>query len=328
MRITVLGAGWYGCHIASALLALGHNVVVIDRAERVFSGASGSNPARLHLGFHYPRSALTRHACQRHTAEFMAAYGHLTHAVPINIYAVANADSLVDFGTYRKVLAGEVEFVSIERPQDFGLLNVEGAMLTGERHIVIDDARAHFERILSGRLALGCDLDGDEADLIIDCTFCARDAERIERFEPCVTVLLDGPTNMAVTVMDGPFPSIYPWKETDGLSSLTSARYTPISKACRTWEEAKALLDQQTARGLKTRADMMMAQISEFYPDARDLYRVADYRLSIRAMPRSAADARLVDIVQIGDRTLRVRAGKIDAIFDAARSIIDTLPLY
>jgi hypothetical protein len=38
-------------------------------------------------------------------------------------------------------------------------------------------------------------------------------------------------------------------------------------------------------------------------------------------MPRSAADARLVDVVRVGERALRVRAGKIDAIFHAERLV-------
>lgn len=327
MRISILGAGWYGCHIAVSLLQAGYDVTVHDREARVFAGASGSNPARLHLGFHYPRSAQTRRACQNHVARFMEVYGDLTRAIPVNIYAVAAERSLLDFGTYRKVLAGEVEFVTIDRPEDMGLMNIEGALLTGERHIVIDEARRHFETMLAGRLDLGNDSPDPSADIVIDCTFCARDSERIDRFEPCVTVLLEGPTDRAITVMDGPFPSVYPWKEDDGLSSLTSAVHTPISKECRTWREARSVLDGQTAAGLRARAGAMMAQICEFYPAAGDLYRVVDYKLSIRAMPRSAADARLVDIIQADERSYRVRAGKIDAIFSAHAGIENLLKL-
>jgi hypothetical protein len=69
-----------------------------------------------------------------------------------------------------------------------------------------------------------------------------------------------------------------------------------------------------------------MSQMERYYPLIRQ-YKYADCRLSIRAMPRSAADARLVDVVQVGPRALRVRAGKIDAVFHAERMIknmIDT----
>lgn len=326
MRIRVLGGGWYGCHLAVALLHAGHEVELHEIADRLFAGASGANPARLHQGFHYPRSRLTRAACQDHADAFMAAYGSLTRAIPTNLYCVASYDSLMDFGTYRQVLAGEVEFITVKDPKDFGLQNVEGAVLTGERHIVIDKARALFERSINGFVRYGVppgDVNDPRWDMTIDCTFCANDAEAVDRYEPCLTVLLEGPTDRAVTIMDGPFPSIYPWNEDARLSSLTSASLTPLSKTCRTYGEAKqmlaAALDDQAALG--ARCVEMLNQIAKYWPAATDLFTIADLRLSVRAMPKSGADARLVDVVRVGPRSVRVRAGKIDAIF-AAETII------
>jgi hypothetical protein len=319
MKIRILGGGWYGCHIARALLKQGHEVELHELADRLFSGASGGNPARLHLGPHYPRSKLTRALCQEHHRRFMASYGHLTRAVPINLYAIAESDSLVDFGNYVQTLKGEIEFVTLERPSEFGLESVEGAILTGERHIVIDDARAFFQRELEPILRFGMpsqDLDSTRWDWTIDCTFCANDGAGIQRYEPCVTGLLEGPTNKAVTIMDGPFPSIYPWNEDRGLCSLTSARYTPLARFA-THAEAKHLLETISKAEVLQAANNMLAQIGAFWPDSRELFKVADLKLSIRAMPRSGADARLVDIVRTGDRTLRVRAGKIDAVLHA-----------
>lgn len=315
MKILVKGGGWYGCHLSRALLRAGHEVELHEKAAYLFAGASGGNPARLHLGFHYPRSRLTRAACQEHYAAFMAEYGHLTRTVPVNVYAVAALDSLVDFGTYLQVLRGEIEYVRVERPAELGLESVEGAVLTGERHIVIDEARAFFEKELTGAVHFGSRGEGS-ADWTIDCTFCALDGESIDRYEPCITVLLEGPTDKAVTIMDGPFPSLYPWNEAKGLSSLTSAKYTPFSKTCRTWGEANSVLSSLGADQIETRCAVMVGQMAKFYPEVCG-YRIAGHKLTIRAMPRSGADARLVDIVRTGDRALRVRAGKIDAILHA-----------
>lgn len=320
MRIRIIGGGWYGCHLAAALLEAGCRVELHEAAGRLFGGASGANPARLHKGFHYPRSRLTRAACQEHAEAFMARYGALTRAVPVNLYAVAAYDSLVDFGSYRQVLQGEVEFVTVEDPAEFGLAAVEGAILTGERHIRIDEARRHFEAALDGAVALNQPagrLDDPSWDWTIDATFCALDAEAVDRYEPCLTALLEGPTDRAVTIMDGPFPSLYPWNEREGLSSLTSASLTPLSKTCRTWAEAKAVLDETDRRDLNGRALAMFDQMARFWPEIRDRYRVVDLRTAVRAQPRSGADARLVDVIRVGERALRVRAGKIDAVFRA-----------
>lgn len=336
LKILVRGAGWYGCNLAYGLLKRGHDVELAEQVG-IFAGASGANPARLHQGFHYPRSRLTRAFCQEHQRAFLDRYGSLTRCVPVNIYAVADDDSLVDFGTYTQVLRGEVEFIEIHDPSEFGLVSVEGAVLTGERHIVISEARAFFEEELAECLNIGKETGLSSAqklgvkdgvargyDWEIDCTFCARDAENIDRYEPCVTALLEGPTNRAVTIMDGPFPSLYPWDETAGLSSLTSARFTPLARS-QTYSEATWVLNDTPRDEITARADAMLSQLAHYWPTVRDLYKIVDYKLGIRAMPKSAADARLVDIVKTGERSLRVRAGKIDAVIHAEKLICDMI---
>jgi hypothetical protein len=330
MRVRILGGGWYGCHIATALMSRGHEVELHDVASHLFAGASGGNPARLHLGFHYPRSRITRAMCQETHRAFMDRYGDLTRTVPLNVYAIAAGESLVDFGTYLQVLRGEVEFVQLERPTEIGLRHVEGAILTGERHIVIGAARQYFE----AKLGEVCRFNVPPADptemfargfdVTIDCTFCAREGANVERYEPCVTGLLEGPTDRAITIMDGPFPSLYPWDEAAGLSSLTSAKYTPLRR-CSRWGEANDVLENVSATAVDLQVRSMFDQLCHFYPIARDLYRVVGAKLSIRAQPRSGADARFVDVVWTGPATLRVRAGKIDAILHAERLVEEAL---
>lgn len=329
--VRILGGGWYGCHLAAALLGLGIEVQLHETADHLFAGASGGNPARLHQGFHYPRSRLTRAACQDHADAFMEAYGFLTRAVPTNLYAIAADESLVDFGTYRDTMCtAGVEFMTVRDPTEFGLAGCEGALLTGERHIVVNQAREHFARLLGPIVhyrdgAGSRNLNDPTFHLTIDCTFCALDAEAIDRYEPCLTVLLDGPTDRAVTIMDGPFPSIYPWDEDAGLSSLTSARYTPLSKTCRTHADARRVLGDITKNDVRERSELMLRQIAAFWPAAADRYRIAGHKLTIRAMPRSGADARLVDLVRIGERSIRLRAGKIDAVFRAQHLVMEEL---
>ena len=324
-----MGGGWYGCHISSALRADGHDVELHEIAGRIFAGASGACPARLHQGMHYPRSRLTRAACQEHATEFMRVYGHLTRPVHTNIYAVADRDSLVDFGTYCQVLKNEVEFVTIHDPAEFGLQNVEGAILTGERYISIPATAEHFRSLLGDAIKFNMapgEVDSKEWDWTIDCTFCANDAENIDRYEPCITGLVKGlDERTAVTIMDGPFPSIYPWGgDVDywGLHSVTSASLTPLSKSCKTWAEAKEVLDGTSEDEREDRANEMLKQMAHFWPAARGPFvRVLEALTAIRAMPRSGADARLVDVVRVGERALRIRAGKIDAILHAERII-------
>lgn len=330
MKIRIIGGGWYGSSLTLALSEAGHEVEMHEIGARLFNGASGANPGRLHKGFHYPRSRLTRAACLDHAEAFMARYGHLTRTIPANLYCIASEDSYLDFGTYCQVLKGEVDFVTLEKPSDLGLQNIEGAVLTGERHICVDLSREWFTAKIGHLVKLETpagDLNDPRWDWTIDCTFCALDAEAIDRYEPCVTTLVKGPTDRAVTIMDGPFPSLYPWKEEAGLSSLTSAKLTPLSKTCRTYDEAQAMLLAVSADELVARSQAMMDQIGFYWPDAHDLFEIVDLRTAVRAMPKSGADARLVDVISVGDRALRVRAGKIDAVFRAQALIKERLGL-
>lgn len=336
MKIKILGGGWYGCHLAASFLSQGREVVLYERGHQLFSGASGANPARLHLGFHYPRSKLTRAMCQENQAEFMRVYGHLTHAVPINIYAVAAHASLVDFGTYCDTLRNEVSFVPIVDPGEFGLRNVEGALLTGERHIDVPKARSYFESLLESNIRLNeyvTDFNLGDADWSIDCTFCSGErvhGDAIDRFEPCVVGLLAGNPEKAVTIMDGPFPSVYPWA--NSLSSISSARWTPISKEIKSYYEAEDVLLALTTTEIADRVAMMVEDMAFYYPAIKE-YKYIGARTAVRALPRSGADARLVEVTRPwldhadkpGERMLRVRAGKIDAVFHAERLILEIM---
>jgi hypothetical protein len=323
MRIRILGAGWYGCHLGAALLADGHEVEIHEGKARIFDGASGKIPARLHIGAHYPRSHQTRRACQLHTREFLDRYGFLTRGIAVNLYAIARDHSLVDFDQYVATLRGEFEFITVHDPAEYGLRAVEGAILTSERHIVARLARDHFEQLLGKHIRTGSIfVPGDHPayDLTIDCTFCANDGAGVDRYEPCLVLQLRGPTDRAVTIMDGPFGSLYPWDPEAGLCSLSSALYTPFSKTIRTYEEAQALLVDLTPGQIREQGERMIAQMRQFYP-AIDEFELVEPMLSIRAMPLSGADTRLVDVVRVSDRVLRVRAGKIDAVIDAERQI-------
>lgn len=327
MKIRVIGAGIYGCHIALALIRAGHDVVVHEVAARPFSGTTGNIPARLHQGQHYCRSKLTRAACQEHFREFMSVYGDFTRGVPVNVYAIAEHESWLDFGTYTQVLRGEIEFVTVERPAEFGLRNVEGAILTGERHILVNRLRDHFARELDGMIEYGKApglVDDPRWDLNIDCTFCAHENVGVDRYEVCLMLLMQGPTDRAMTIMDGGFPSLYPWDEERGLSSLTSAKWTPLYRSA-TWAEAKAFIDGPDLRDAVQKNGRAMVDQMRSYYEATSEYGVAGHRVTIRAMPRSAADARLVDIIRTGERTIRIRAGKLDAIFHAERVVGDML---
>jgi hypothetical protein len=245
----------------------------------------------------------------------------LTDSIPVNIYAVANDTSQVDYAQYRQTMTGEVPFIDLPRPAEFGLQNVAGAMLTGERHIVTRLAKAFFKKKLADCLHLESNNRAQQGfDWLIDCTFCAGDSAGVDRYEPCVVLKLAGDADKAVTIMDGAFPSLYPWDRSEGLCSLSSALWTPLSKGIKNYFEAKIMLDKISENDLALQAANMMESMAHYYPAVMK-FQIIDIMKSVRAMPLSGADTRLCDVALVGHQMIRVRAGKIDAVIAAERAV-------
>ena len=55
----VIGGGFYGCCLALFLRSISKRVLVVEAGNQLLDRASRVNQARIHTGFHYPRSALT-----------------------------------------------------------------------------------------------------------------------------------------------------------------------------------------------------------------------------------------------------------------------------
>lgn len=70
----ILGAGQYGLYLALSLARKKWNITLLEASDELFSRASYNNQARVHNGYHYPRSVLTalrsRVSFPRFVAEF------------------------------------------------------------------------------------------------------------------------------------------------------------------------------------------------------------------------------------------------------------------
>ena len=55
----IIGAGLYGLYGARASAAKGMRVLVLEYDNQAFSRATYINQARVHMGYHYPRSLST-----------------------------------------------------------------------------------------------------------------------------------------------------------------------------------------------------------------------------------------------------------------------------
>lgn len=330
----IIGAGWYGCHIALSLKALGFDVTVFERHSRPFHEASGNNQFRLHQGFHYPRHAGTRLQSRDGYMRFIERYPDLSLPVARNIYAVPEHDSLIDLTTYRLIMtASGLQYRPIEHPP-VPLKDISGCLMVDERLLLIDRARQYFSRELGTDLHLSeaeeritpkarCVwVNGERFDFLIDASWGrATPLHRKVFFEPTMLLYYEAmdPHFPALTFVDGPLCSVYP-TEDETTFTLSSVPHTPLGPT-RNPAEAYAAVQQVSEALVMQKARLMEQQITRYLPDFHQHFRLIGPQLAVKTKPVGSHDDRSC-YVHRQDRVFSVLSGKIDTIFFAADQII------
>jgi hypothetical protein len=333
MKFAVIGAGFYGLHIATRLRALGLEAKVFEKADKVLAFASGNNQFRLHLGFHYARNFRTRQQSRDGYFRFLERYGKLTKEVYENFYLVPQGDSLIDFPTYKLIMMSSgLDFTEKEAPLEINYPC--GSVLTAERVIMIDRARSYFDEQLSGAIQLGTevtlsshdncvDVNGELFDYCIDCTWGHLVPDKDFFFES--TILLyylkkDRSTPArAYTFVDGPLCSLYPTENPD-IFTLSSVPHTPIEQHA-TSAEALQAIDRISSHDINLKRLLMEKQIMKYYPSILDDYEYADPQLCVKTKPYGQDDDRSCYVKKYG-RVIKCLSGKIDNIFYAAAEVM------
>lgn len=336
LTIAIAGAGWYGCHVASTLAAVGIGVEVFEAAPRVFDAASGNNQFRLHMGFHYPRSHRTRLQSRDGYARFVERYAFLSEPVADNFYAVPELESWLDFPSYRMVMsAAGIEFreASLEEAAARGWCRLDGLLRCEERVIRTARAREYFQRRLGDTLHLGTPVtsveqrddavlvNGRRFDFLVDCTWGHLTRTGVEcYYEPTILLYYRGePDHPALTLVDGPLPSLYRTEER-GRFTLSSVLHTPLGRYPSA-AEAVARRDSVDSALVAEKRAAMEAQISAFIPDFRDRFAFDGVQLAVKTKPLGRSDDRSCSVTLRG-RVFTMLSGKIDTIFFGAQDVI------
>src|SRR5450755_2893512 len=91
----VIGGGFFGCHIALALKSHGfERVHLIEREQGLMRRASFANQARVHNGYHYPRSLTTALSSHHNFGRFVREYAFAIVPGIDMIYAIATTSRI------------------------------------------------------------------------------------------------------------------------------------------------------------------------------------------------------------------------------------------
>jgi len=349
MRIAVIGGGWYGCHIGSELIRQGHEVVIYERSAELFTGSSGYNQFRLHLGFHYPRSSKTRHQIIDSHQRFLSKYPNLFFPVTTNVYGISAGDSMIDWQTYKTVMQHDcpgVEFEEID-PASIGLTGLEGALVCREGALLAQEPKRFFSSLLREHLRLNhcvqsvktladeqgqpsvVEVDGETYDWCIDCTYGQLAARLLGeiRYEVCLTLVYKRKDknvlhmHHAFTIMDGPFTSLFPCFEDyadatgdlNRLHTLTHVQHTHL-KRFDSFAEAQAYAQAFSEADAQRMRPLFEEGILRFLPTFLRDYTYHDYFISYKTKTTGGADGRET-VCSTNGRTISVMSGKVNTIF-------------
>ncbi len=255
----IIGAGLYGLYAAMFCGRKGESVLVLECDPTPFRRATYINQARVHQGYHYPRSISTATKSAGYFERFNKDYGFCVNGAFEKIYATSSEYSWTNGEQFKKFC--EAANIPCEElnPQRFFKNNMcDGAFLTREytydamilKDYLLDNIQSlknieirydsHIKTI--NKLPDVYELvmsDGSifETDFLLNATYASTnqilDMIGYEKFgikyELCEIILCDVNEELkkyGFTVMDGPFFSIMPFGKT-GLHSLTSVTFTP-----------------------------------------------------------------------------------------------------
>jgi glycine/D-amino acid oxidase-like deaminating enzyme len=357
----VIGGGFYGCCLAIHLRRRFENVLVLDRADRLLTRASRGNQARLHNGYHYPRSFLTAARSRKNLDAFRREFPDGVFSEFRHLYAIARGDSKIGhrhFERFAQAIGAPLRRAGEPQAALFTPRLIEAVYEVEEPAFDVDALRTHLERRMRetgvtvrtgatvsalhsvrgevrAALADGTDI---AAAWAFNCTYCALN--RIVPSTPTMPpglvhqlaeiALIEPPDalrHLAVTVMDGPFFSTMPFPS-ENLHSVTHVRYTPHV----TWSEANEpelnpddLLSDPPP---ETRFPWMMRDARRYLPSiAEARYMRSIFEIKTLADGTQMDDARpiLLHRDPAAPGIVSILGGKLDNIFDVYHSVDEAL---
>jgi hypothetical protein len=332
MKIVIIGAGWYGLYIA--LKKVADEVVIIERDAEIFTGASRHNQCRLHQGFHYPRSFETRRLCRMGFDRFMEEFPQLTYTIERNWYMVSE-DSLLDLETYLAIFSHEgydyklvpawqnrIAIEVTERGIDpaatasFFAANLPHVVWRFNHNVDTIDAEAG--QVRGQKQGLGeaeAEAFCESFDFCYDCTNLQvpwnslvglpQQLNIIDVVYEQTTTLLYKKTGEtpfgALTIMDGPFLSIFPYDLQNSIYSLTHVVYSPYQP--------------HLSDNLETLRARMETDACKYYPGFLSHFEYVGYFKSPKTKPVSRSDSRKLLQLRVAPNVERISCGKITGIF-------------
>ena len=364
----VIGGGFYGCAIAIYLAkAYGlKKVVLIEREAAIMQRASLNNQARVHNGYHYPRSFVTAHRSRINLPRFVADWPEVVRSDFSKLYAIAKRNSKISAQQFRrfcKEIGAPLEPADPVHLRLFNPRMIEDVFLGQEyafdavklaqwawqeiQQLGIDvhlDTRAtaifkrgsesyevHMKHVSGTLTETPC-------DFVFNCAYSGLNQVsgdfsgtssqlKHEITEMAVMRMPTALENVGVTVMDGPFFSIMPYRLRE-LHTLSHVRYTPHMH----WRDQAQLDPYELLSSYErhSRANRMLRDAMRFMPILEQAQYVESlFEVKTVLLKNESDDGRPILFESYSELPgcFSILGGKIDNVYDVFE-LIDGIIQY
>ena len=304
----IIGGGFYGAAIAIYLAKQRglKRIVLVECEQALLTRASYNNQARVHNGYHYPRSFTTAYRSRVNLPKFVRDWPDAVKQDFTKLYAIARRNSKVtakQFERFCREIGARIQPADPALRALFEPRLIEDVFLVeeyafdatklaswAERELKECGVQIRFETCVTAisngpngilRVAVQPDCGADElisCRFVFNCTYSGlnqfkgdflgtRTGLKQEITEMALMLAPSALQGLGITVMDGPFFSMMPFPAR-GLHTLSHVRYTPHLH----WNDQQGIDPYKKLQQYEcaTRVDRMVRDVGRYLPAVLD----------------------------------------------------------
>lgn len=349
--VVIIGGGFYGCMLALHFKKHFDKVLLIEKADDLLTKASYNNQARVHNGYHYPRSFITALRSHINFKKFTSDFKESIDDNFLMTYAIAKNNSKVTSQQFKKLCKQIGAPLSEPSPKVRKLFNealieeiftVDEVVFNAKKVREILQERLHTAKVKIIYNEEVIKIKGSDAGIlhlqlksgqiitsrsIYNCTYSQintilRNSKlplipfKHELTEMPLVQMPNSLKKFGITIMDGPFFSFLPFPDKK-LHTLHHVRYTPHVSWTGVYEPDKKLQR-------KSNFTFMIKDAQRYLPLLKEV-RQTDSLFEVKTILASneGNDRRpILYLKNYGIKNLNIiMGGKIDNVYDVINEI-------
>ena len=364
----VVGGGFYGAAIAIYLARQRgfKRIALIERESTLLSRASYNNQARVHNGYHYPRSFTTAYRSRVNLPKFVRDWPDAVTQNFTKLYAISRRNSKVtakQFDRFCRDIGARIQPAEPSLRALFSPGLIEDVFLVEEyafdstklahwagKELNDCGVRIYLQTRVTGisngpnqtlQVALTPEKGPEESltcQYVFNCTYSGLNqfmgdfpgTQTGLKHEITELALIETPPvlkGLGITVMDGPFFSLMPFPAR-ALHTLSHVRYTPHLH----WNDERGLDPYQKLRQYDrvTRVDRMIRDVGRYLPAVLDAKYVESlFEIKTVLLKNEGDDGRPILFEKHPELPgcYSVLGGKIDNIYDVLEKLDEEILL-